>query len=62
MLKFGFEIKQVGETINIHLVDPTKKQQETATDEEKLVGAAIKDLLDNRLLDLLNEQETKKEN
>ncbi len=62
MLKFGFEIKQVGETINIHLLDPTKKQKETATDEEKLVGAAIKDLLDKRLLDLLNEQETKKEN
>lgn len=62
MLKLGIELKEVGETLNINLVDPTKKQLETATEQEKLVAQLIKDLLNDRLLDLLEEQQNKKEN
>ena len=62
MLKLGIELKEVGETLNINLLDPTKKQLDTATDQEKLVAQLIKDLLNNRLLDLLEEQQNKKEN
>lgn len=61
MLKIGIELKEVGETLNIHLTDPTKKQLESASEYEKLVAQLIKDLLDNRLLDLLEEQEAKRE-
>ena len=62
MLKLGIELKEVGETLNINLLDPTKKQLDTATDQEKLVAQLIKDLLNDRLLDLLEEQQNKKEN
>ena len=62
MLKLGIELKEVGETLNINLVDPTKKQLGTATEQEKLVAQLIKDLLNDRLLDLLEEQQNKKEN
>ena len=62
MLKLGIELKEVGETLNINLIDPTKKQLDTATEQEKLVAQLIKDLLNDRLLDLLEEQQNKKEN
>ena len=62
MLKLGIELKEVGETLNINLVDPAKKQLGTATEQEKLVAQLIKDLLNDRLLDLLEEQQNKKEN
>ena len=62
MLKLGIELKEVGETLNINLLDPTKKQLDTATEQEKLVAQLIKDLLNDRLLDLLEEQQNKKEN
>ena len=62
MLKLGIELKEVGETLNINLSDPTKKQLGTATEQEKLVAQLIKDLLNDRLLDLLEEQQNKKEN
>lgn len=62
MLKFGIELKEVGDTLNIHLIDPTKKQLENASEMEKITAQLIKDLFDKRLLDLLEEQETKKEN
>lgn len=60
MLKLGIELKSVGDTLNINLVDPTKKQLETATENEKMVAQLIKDLLNERLLELLEEQENKK--
>ena len=62
MLKLGIELKEVGETLNINLLDPTKKQLDTATEQEKLVAQLIKNLLNDRLLDLLEEQQNKKEN
>ena len=59
MLKLGIELKEVDNTLNINLVDPTKKQLETATDNEKIISQKIKDLLNDRLLYLLEEQENK---
>ena len=59
MLKLGIEIKEVDNTLNINLMDPTKKQLETATENEKILSQKIKDLLDNRLLYLLDEEENK---
>ena len=59
MLKLGIELKEVDSTLNINLLDPTKKQLETATEYEKMIGQMIKDLLNNKLLDLLEEQENK---
>lgn len=62
MLKIGIELKQAGETLNIRLIDPTKKQLNEASEQEKLIAQLIKDLMNNRLLELLEEQENKKEN
>lgn len=59
MLKLGIELKEVDSTLNINLLDPTKKQLETATDYEKMIAQMIKDMLNDRLLDLLEEQENK---
>ena len=59
MLKIGIELKEVGETLNIRLVDPTKKQIEAATEHEILTADLIKDTLNERLLELLEEQENK---
>lgn len=61
MLKLGLELKQVDETLNINLLDPTKKQLDSASEMEKITAQAIKDLLNKRLLELL-EEENKKEN
>lgn len=61
MLKLGIELKSVGDTLNIRLVDPTKKQIEAATEHEILTADLIKDLLNERLLELLEEQENKKQ-
>ena len=55
MLKIGIELKEVGETLNINLVDPTKKQLDSATEMEKITAQVIKELLDKRLLELLEE-------
>lgn len=60
MLKITLGLKEVDNTLNINLIDPTKKQLEQATDNEKMTAQLIKDLLNNKLLELL-EEETKKE-
>lgn len=64
MLKFGFTIKEVGSTLNINLIDPTEKQLNSATENEKIVAQSLKDLFEKRLLKLLEEdkKENKKEN
>ena len=63
MLKIGIELKEVGETLNINLIDPTKKQLDTASDNEKVIAQAIKDVLNKKLLVMLEqeEKETKKQ-
>ena len=60
MLKLGIELKEVGETLNINLVDPTKKQLDSASEMEKITAQVIKELLYKRLLELI-EENTKKE-
>ena len=60
MLKLTLKLDEVGETMNIALLDPTKKQLTEASENEKMLAQVIKDLLNNRLLELL-EEETKKE-
>lgn len=55
MLKLGLELKESGETLNIKLVDPTKKQLDSASENEKLVAQTIKEMLDKRLLELLED-------
>lgn len=55
MLKLGIQIEEKDKELNIKLIDPTKKQLDSASDNELLVAQAIKDLLDKRLLELLEE-------
>ena len=61
MLKLTIGLKEVDNTLNINLIDPTKKQLEQATDNEKMTAQLIKDLFDKRLLDLLEEENNKNE-
>lgn len=56
MLKLTIGLKEVDNTLNINLIDPTKKQLEEATENEKITAQLIKDLLNNKLLDLLEEE------
>lgn len=53
MLKLGIELKEDGDKLNIKLVDPSKKQLETASDNEKLIADTIKDVLDKKLLEMI---------
>ena len=55
MLKLGLELKESGETLNIKLVDPTKKQLDSASENEKLVAQTIKNMLDKKLIELLED-------
>ena len=53
MLKLGIELKEDGDKLNIKLLDPSKKQLETASDNEKLIADTIKDVLDKKLLEMI---------
>lgn len=55
MIKIGLEIKQDGSKVHLRLVDPSKKQLEEASDDERLVAQKVKDLFDIKLIDLLDE-------
>lgn len=61
MLKLTIGLKEVDNTLNINLIDPTKKQLEEATENEKITAQLIKDMLNNKLLDLLEEENNKNE-
>ena len=61
MLKLTIGLKEVDNTLNINLIDPTKKQLEQASENEKITAQLIKDLLNNKLLDLLEEENKKNE-
>ena len=56
MVKLGFEIKDYGDTVNINLVDPTKKQLSEATENEKVIAQKIKDRF-NEIIELLENKE-----
>lgn len=63
MLKLGIQLKEVGETMNINLLDPTKKQLDEASDNEKILAQQIKEVLNKKLLELLEDHTSdKKEN
>lgn len=59
MLKITIGLKQVEDTLNINLIDPTAKQLEAATEMEKVTAQLIKEVLDKKLLELLEENNTK---
>ena len=56
MLKLTLQLKEVEDTMNITLLDPTKKQLSEATENEKMLAQQIKEVLDKKLLELLEEQ------
>lgn len=57
MVKLGLEIKDDGKEVKIKLIDPTKKQLEEATENEKIVAQRVKDVFDISLIELLNTEE-----
>ena len=59
MLKITIGIKEVDNTLNINLQDPSKKSMKEATSNELAVYLAIKELFDKRLLELLEEENNK---
>lgn len=57
MVKLTLEISDTNGEVNVKLVTPTKKQIDTASENEKIVAQKFKDLFDNKLLNLLEESE-----
>jgi hypothetical protein len=57
MVKLNLEINETNGEVNVKLVTPTKKQLDTATENEKVVAQKFKDLFDDKLLGLLEESE-----
>lgn len=55
MVKLGLEIKDNDGEINIKLIDPTKKQLETATEDELFIAQKFKDLFDEKLVKMLED-------
>lgn len=55
MLKLTLQLKEVEDTMNINLIDPTKKQLSEATENEKILAQQIKEVLNKKLLELLEE-------
>ena len=56
MVKLTLEINDTNGEVNVKLVNPTKKQIENATENEKFIAQKIKDLFDKKLIELLNEE------
>lgn len=54
MVKITLEIKDDGKEVNVKFINPTKKQLDGATENEKVVAQKIKDIFDNNLLDMIN--------
>lgn len=55
MLKLTIGLKEVDSTMNINLIDPTKKQLSEATENEKILAQQIKEVLNKKLLELLED-------
>lgn len=60
MVKLGLEIIEDKGNINIKLIDPTKKQLETASENEKFIAQKFKDLFDEKLVYMLEENQEEK--
>ena len=61
MLKIGLKITANETDINVKLVDPTKKELEAATEDEKFIAQAFKEIFDESLVNLLQEKINNKE-
>lgn len=58
MVKLGIEIKEVEDNkLAIKLVDPTKKQLETASENEKVIAQKFKNIFDEKLVKMLETKE-----
>lgn len=53
MVKLTLEIKEKDNDLKVQLLDPTEKQLESASDNEKFLAQAFKELFDEKLLELL---------
>ena len=56
MIKLGLQITENDKDVNIKIIDPTKKQLETATENEKVIAQAFKELFDETLVNLMSEK------
>lgn len=56
MVKLTLEIKEKDQDLKVNLLNPTDKQLESATENEKFIAQAFKDLFDDKLLWLLQEK------
>ena len=56
MVKLTLEINDTNGEVNVKLVNPTKKQVENATENEKLIAQKFKELFDTKLIELLTEE------
>lgn len=62
MLKLGIQLKEKDNNLNIELLDPTKKQLDAASENEKITAQVIKDVLKENLIDLIgNHNKAEKE-
>ena len=55
MVKLGLQITDNEEEVNIKLLDPTKKQLESASENERVIAQAFKELFEEKLIELLKE-------
>lgn len=56
MLKVGIKFKATENEVKMDFVDPTKKELQSATEEEKFIAQAIKEIFDEKLTELLKEK------
>ena len=56
MIKLGLQITDDEKEVNIKLLDPTKKQLESASENEKFLAQAFKNLFNEKLLELLQDK------
>lgn len=56
MVKLTLEIKEKDRDLKVHLLDPTDKQLESASENEKFIAQAFKDLFNEKLLELLQDK------
>lgn len=56
MIKLGLQITDDEKEVNIKLLDPTKKQLESASENEKIIAQNFKELFDEKLIELLQEK------
>lgn len=56
MIKLGLQITDNEKEVNIKLLDATKKQLESATENEKVIAQNFKELFEEKLIELLKEK------